>query len=78
MPKEAELLTSALEKRAADSTGSKTASHVMLSARVIDGCIDQVVYERNDTGAVAQEASTASDLVEHGVEAETESGILHG
>ena len=48
----------------------------MLSTDSVDGSVDEVVDESNDTGRVAKEGTSTGDLVENGVESETESGVV--
>lgn len=48
----------------------------MLAANTVDGCIDEVVDEGDDTGRVAEEGASTGDLVENGVESETERGVV--
>ena len=48
----------------------------MLSTNTVDGGVDEVVDEGNDSGRVAKEGASTCHLIENGVEAETEGGVV--
>ncbi len=66
----------ALEERTRDSASAHSAKDVVLATNTVNGSIDKVVDEGNDTCRVTEESTTTSDLVENSVESETESRVV--
>lgn len=48
----------------------------MLATNTVDGSVDKVVDQSDDTSRVAEEGASTGDLVENGVKAQTEGWVV--
>lgn len=66
----------ALEQSARDTTCSDGPVDIVLATDTVNGSVDEVVDQSDDTSRVAKEGASTGDLVENGVEAQTEGWVV--
>lgn len=68
---------SALEKGSRKAACRNSTIDVVLATNTIDGGVNEVVDEGNDTGGIAEEGTSSGDLIQNSVQSKTESGVFY-